>query len=175
MLKVRTNLSQTGDTIVEVMAVLAILGLALAISYATSNRSLLNTRQAEENAQATRYAQSQIESLYNLAATANAIRPGGASYPGDNNTGDIFSWDKAFCMSNPSTITTGTTCTNIDGLYTVDVYYCDHLLPSIPSPCPSPLSGVDTFAVQISWTDVSGEGQDTVTQTYRIHPGEGAS
>src|SRR5690606_3729104 len=52
-----------GDTIVEVMVVLAILGLALSISYATANRSLIQTRQAQENAEATEIARGQVEAL----------------------------------------------------------------------------------------------------------------
>src|SRR5271170_6288790 len=54
---------QAGDTIVEVLVVLAVLGLAISISYATANRSILDARQAQENSQATEYVQAQIENL----------------------------------------------------------------------------------------------------------------
>ena len=57
------RLTQRGDTIVEVMVVLAILGLSIGISYATANRSLQGMRQSQENAQATALLQSQLESL----------------------------------------------------------------------------------------------------------------
>lgn len=67
----RLKQNSRGDTIVEVMIVLAVLGLAIGISYATANRSLLNARQAQENSQATALVQSQVEALRTLSTDAN--------------------------------------------------------------------------------------------------------
>src|SRR5579884_4195391 len=67
------HLSSSGDTIVEVLIVLTVLGLALGISFATANTSLLNTRQAQENSEATEIAQSQIESLRELVSNGNIV------------------------------------------------------------------------------------------------------
>lgn len=61
------KLNKAGDTIVEVMVVLSILGLAIGISYATATRSLKSTRAAQENAEATAVLQSQLETLRYLA------------------------------------------------------------------------------------------------------------
>src|SRR4051812_23657601 len=58
------KLNAAGDTIVEVMVVLAVLGLAISIAYATANRSLLNARQAQKTPRASVLAQSQLEQVY---------------------------------------------------------------------------------------------------------------
>jgi prepilin-type N-terminal cleavage/methylation domain-containing protein len=187
------SLNNRGDTIVEVMVVLAILGLALGISYATANRSLLNARQAEENAQATHYVQSQIEILYNLASSPNALKPGAFGYPGNNdNAGldptanDIYSANgMAFCMPQPSVGTNlvfydpiatpadpnASSCL-VNNMYQVAVYYCDGYTTSLVC-YGNDANNTDTFIVQVVWPDALGDGTDSVTQTYRIHPGEG--
>ena len=67
------SLRQSGDTIVEVLIVLAVLGLAIGISYSTATKSLLATRQAQENTQATQLLQGQIERLYALSANASTV------------------------------------------------------------------------------------------------------
>ncbi len=140
-------LAPRGDTIVEVMLVLAVLGLALTISYSTATRSLQNTRQAQETAEATALAQSQIEALRSLAtpsATSNIYQPGS---PFCVNTG-VTPFVKVAppgpaCSANP--------------LFTVSIVYSQ--LSTIP------IGG--KFTVTITWPDVSGQGNDTVTQVYR--------
>lgn len=62
-MRIDRNWRQRGDTIVEVMIVLAVLGSAISISYATANRSLRNARQAQDSSFATSLAQAQIEYL----------------------------------------------------------------------------------------------------------------
>jgi len=56
-------LRQSGDTIVEVLIVLAILGLALSISYATANKGLQQSRNAQEHSEALALVNSQVELL----------------------------------------------------------------------------------------------------------------
>jgi type II secretory pathway pseudopilin PulG len=55
------RLNLAGDTIVEVLIVLAVLGLAFSISSATASRSLTQSRNAEEHSQALGILNSQIE------------------------------------------------------------------------------------------------------------------
>lgn len=52
---------QAGDTLVEVLVALTIVGLVVAGAYATANRSLALTRAAQERAEATKIVESQIE------------------------------------------------------------------------------------------------------------------
>lgn len=60
---------QRGDTIVEVMIAAAIIGLVIAISYATSSRALRAGRQAQERTEAYKYVESQLEQLKLMADT----------------------------------------------------------------------------------------------------------
>lgn len=157
------KLRQRGDTIVEVMIVLAVLGSALGISYSTANKSLLNARQAQESAEAAKLAQSQVESLYILAAVTN-----------DTDPNYIFNDGETFCVSAgnlvkfPGSVTPASVqrdldydadypaaCKSADGLYHYSVKF----------------TGADhKFNIVVVWDDVMGEGRDTVNLSYRIYP-----
>lgn len=140
-------LKQTGDTIVEVMIVLTVLGLALSISYATANRSLLNARQAQEDSEATQLAQGQVEALRTMtgyiSTDSNYIfRPG------------------TFCITDyPFTVvpytgsSTPAQCLR-NNLYNVAIIFD---------------SGSSNFKVEVSWPDVDGEGTDIVTLIYKLY------
>jgi len=163
-------LNQAGDTIVEVMVVLAILGLAIGISYATANQSLLNTRQAQENSQASEYVQSQVEALRYLA-------PNSKTNPNDNiflpptpaPPNSLYCIHDASAGSPLAIYPTADSCSFGPIPYTVLIYNCDQVTTS---PCDSPniAANSDTFVVQATWPDVSGQGNDTVTMVYRVHP-----
>lgn len=156
------NRSDKGDTIVEVMIVLAVLGFAISLAFATANRSLLNARQAQENSEATAYVQSQVEALQTMAAL------------GTPTTG-IFdpTLSTPFCIENitaasPTIETTLTNCGFGDVGYLVVVYPCDHQSPLAGTPCTTNTDN-NTFAVRATWPDVFGSETDSVTITYRIH------
>ncbi len=52
---------QRGDTIVEVLICLAIMGMVVASSYAIANRSQVGIRNSQERAEATKLAEMQVE------------------------------------------------------------------------------------------------------------------
>ena len=94
--------NQRGDTIVEVLLSIAILALALAISYSLANRSLRAGLSANARTEATAIAQGQIELLkaarYNNPSTFNSM----------------FRQAGAFCV-NPTSMTRQTApCANAD-------------------------------------------------------------
>jgi prepilin-type N-terminal cleavage/methylation domain-containing protein len=167
--KLRPNTSR-GDTIVEVMIVLAILGFAISIAFATANRSLINARQAQEHSEATAFVQSQIEALRSRAAIDTETPAA---------TG-IFETTRTspFCLLNnpPGTLSlqplTSTPPAVTDCLfgtasrYQVYIYSCDHVTGA---PCNAVVTNNNTFAVQAQWEDVAGDGLDTVTVFYRVH------
>ena len=62
-MKWHKKLTQTGDTIIEVLIVLAILGLAFSVSTATARKGLSQARTAQEHSQAMGIGQAQIEKL----------------------------------------------------------------------------------------------------------------
>lgn len=146
--QLKRRLGQGGDTIIEVLVVLTVLGLAISISYATANRSLLNARQAQENTRATVLAQSQIETLRTLATA-----------PSTDNDHYIFQFGpgQQFCISNDNSgkLTTdlNNKCTFDNGLYQITVTN----------------AGSDTLEVKVVWDNVLGQGKDSVTLSYRLH------
>src|ERR1700722_2401069 len=79
MLKLK-RLSDSGDTIVEVVIAMAIIGLILAGGYVTSNNSLHNETTSQETANALNLAESQVELMRGFAATSvNALNQAGVS------------------------------------------------------------------------------------------------
>src|SRR5438876_1235180 len=94
--------SQRGDTIVEVLIVVAVIGQLLAISFVTVNRSVSYVRQSEESSSAAGYVQSQVEALRSLAATAHIRLPSKWSAPAPNDDKNIFKPTTGFCIPDPT-------------------------------------------------------------------------
>ena len=143
-----------GDTIVEVIIVLAVLSLAITITYSTASRSLLAARQAQENARATQLLRSQIEALRLLAATPRIPIPPIKK--------DVFSQTGPFCIIKGGTgyeavPTSDAGCINIYTFYKIDINHTN----TFGKP--------DTFTLTASWPDVSGQGDDTMVMNYRVH------
>lgn len=68
------NSSSRGDTIVEVLIVVAVLALAFSISAATANQSLVKSRNAEEHSQALGLLNAQVELLRSAIAKKTDTR-----------------------------------------------------------------------------------------------------
>jgi len=67
----RMTRNQRGDTIVEVLISLAVLSLIIGGAYSIANAALRNSRQAQERAEATKLAESQLEALKSQPGAAN--------------------------------------------------------------------------------------------------------
>lgn len=140
---------QRGDSIVEVIIVLAVLSLALSIAYATSNQSLLATRQAQENSQATEILRSQLETLRSYTAVDSTS----ANY--------IFRATK-FCIDSGGAvkdIIPAGPCTQRN-LYDIAIQYV----------ASSGTGSLNTFTATATWADAQGHGDDVVTLVYRLRP-----
>jgi prepilin-type N-terminal cleavage/methylation domain-containing protein len=151
MLKLR--MSERGDTIVEVLIVLAILGLALGMSYVTANRSLLGARQAHEHTEALELIQSQIEQLRTLPDTQTDIY-----YP-DYTT----SHPNGFCLANSTTVNLNGSYLNISGSNYPNQCQNGFYHASIRN-----INSDNTFQVTVIWEDVRGHGIDTVSLRYKL-------
>lgn len=176
-------LNSAGDTIIEVLVVLAVLGLAISISYATASRSLLAARGAQENSEATQLVQAQIEYLRNYAKNP----------PGDAH--DIFlksppfATDQLFCIDPFNGDVVAPATFHGSSIYDTSIYpvtdssanlsdnkcfqgnpvnryYIAIRHDNTPDAFGNP---VDNFTVTAVWDDVQGQGKDTVTIVYRVH------
>lgn len=148
-----------GDTIVEVMVVLAILGLALGVAYATANNSLLDVRQAEEHATATELAQSQIEELRTLLAPG---LPTNVFVTGPYCLVPSASPSIYVIAPTPPIVWPGSTYPNgcQVGTYPYTINVSDLTAGNSTVP--------PNFQILIQWPDVRGQGTDSVTLNYQV-------
>jgi len=154
--------NNAGDTIVEVLVVLAILGLALSISYATASRSLLSTNGAQENSKATALLQAQAEVLRYMAPQVS---------PPANQ--DVFGQSGPFCIDTTAlTIDNSFVSSNLNNVENPDSYpaTCKQTPPFHIAIVKS-VSGANyaVFDLTAKWSDIHGDGVDTVTLSYRVY------
>lgn len=143
--------SSAGDTIVEVMISMAVLGGALGIAYAIANNSLNQSRDAQERTQVTKILQSQLELLRASASLPNTqIYSAGGQfcfYTDSSGNTTMVPWP------NASTPPASGKCTQ--GFYN---YYITR-------------GAYDTFTATCNWVNAIGTRQgDTATLVYRLHP-----
>lgn len=134
----RSFKKQAGDTIIEVLLAMTVIGLSLGVAYGIANRSARIGRQAQERTEATKLAESQLELMKGYL---------------NNNTVPRSSYQDAnfYCVveSNPKiNISSGidpdiAQCFEIDGLYDLRIEYT--LGPS----------GTDVFRSVVLWDDPS--------------------
>lgn len=165
MIRLKT-LNQAGDTIVEVMIVLAILGLSFAISYATANRGLQQSRNAEEHSEALGLLNSQVE-LVRAAYAAQQTLP--STY--------------SFCIPNSSDPSTTTPLTSAGHNYTLpQPDSSDSDFANYPSGCvnsfyhvsitkrtPPTGTGTAYFDFMVRWDGLGNLGIQQEELTYRIN------
>ncbi len=148
------KLTQAGDTIVEVLIALAIIGVTLGSSYGLAHKSQQAGRYAQERTEAQKLAEGQFEKLKSLApdSTKNIFdashvfcidptlnRKDFANAPPDNLTADDFSTYPAECKSS---------------IYNIAVKNVS--------------TTNDQFRVTVRW-DRLGGGKDEVSMQYRTH------
>lgn len=142
--RLRTARNQSGDTIIEVMVVVAILGLAFSIAYATANASVIKTRNAQEHAEALQYLNSQVELL--RIASPDTITPIASlgAFCMDTNTATPQSFPNPVCSAG-----TG-------GRYQVQINY-------------NSASGQNIYTFQVDWAGISGLGPQRERISYKLH------
>ncbi|MCA9334189.1 hypothetical protein KC963_04025 [Candidatus Saccharibacteria bacterium] len=89
----RTRLTQVGDTIIEVMIAVAVLGTVIGGVYSVASRSLRSARQSQERSEALKYTESQIEQLKKLAIDNPAV----------------FNANRVFCIDGTTVVQFGET------------------------------------------------------------------
>lgn len=166
------RLKQKGDTIIEVLIVLAVLSSTLGIAFATTNRSNKAMQANKERHQAQLIANSQadllrsteIDDVVGPTSIRNKLNSP-SSLPATqcfyiNGAGATASIE--FMNDEPET---GTNCHSIDGLYIVNIT----CVPVIPANLSRDCNGTDDtfnlYKISVTWDSLKG-GQDNVELTY---------
>ncbi len=157
--------SQRGDTILEVLIVVAVLSLILVISFAATNRSAQGNRQAQERSEASKHAQSQIELLKKyISQTATPTLP-----------------PINFCMKDD-----GTPIAISDSIppnAQLDDFSAIDGTPALEAACKNVNgggeyysyinrsgAGSNVFTAHTRWYKVGGNGIDEATMVHRLYP-----
>lgn len=156
------RLTQRGDTIVEVLIVIAVMSSVLGGAYAITNRNVNNNQQAQEHSQALKVAESQLEQLKSYIAAPTGALP----LDGEN-----------FCMN-----LNGVTLEKIVFTYTGAGYNLPTTNGNYPTPkCQKDdgtissryMTGIkrvgDTYTVYISW-DGPTNIRDQISLAYKVYP-----
>jgi type II secretory pathway pseudopilin PulG len=166
--------SERGDTIIEVLLAMSIIGLVLGSSYAIANRSLQIGREAQERTEALKQVETQFERLRTVSATVDDA--------GTNPLVD-FPATRAFCIDesievvefdrpNFDSFTSTTTdevvypdgddnsrpCnTGTDGRYGITITKSDD-------------DDTYLFTIRARWESIGGGPLQELTTQYRIYP-----
>ncbi len=120
-MSIKTN--QLGDTIIEVMLAIAVIGMVLGASYATANRALRTGRSAQEQTEALKLAESQVEKLKYMSAQFVAGTPVAGTIFDTAASSTAFCIDDSFVKILASSGTFAASCNGRSGLYDQLVNY----------------------------------------------------
>lgn len=140
----RNAIFQKGDTVVEVLIAVAILGLVLASGFAIANRSLRGIRAAQERGEALKVAETQLERIKKYSDSSTDIYVDGANY----------------CIENDGNVVD-------QPVGTFDVR-CQGGFYSTTTTVDSS-SNQYTFRTTVLWDRAGGQGQDTLTLYYKAY------
>lgn len=155
--------SQRGDTIVEVLIAIAVVGSVLAIAYATMNRNLQTMRTNQERTEAVERARDQVEALRAFASTTAGVAQLDAQIAGFclNASGSLTSLSNgvpnADANADGDFAGYGAACT-FDELYHVGIRR------------ETDGTGNVNFKVYVRWDKlVGGTGKNEVVIVYRVN------
>jgi len=144
------KLTQRGDTVVEVLICIAVIGLILGGAFVLTNRSLQGTRAAQERLNGIKLVEGQFEQMKSIAADTTKAST-------------LFGAPASFCIDNNSLVKPAA-----DPACTVGP-------DGSPSPTKQPIFKItasrvgNTFDVKVVWDKVTGTGQDNVEMKYNVY------
>lgn len=145
---------ERGDTIVEVLFAIAVIGFVLGASYASASRSVRLGRDAQEHTQALKLAETQVERLKYLATNIDPNNPSAAT--------DVFDDDPAtidFCIDDTLTkqLIPNTNCESVaDSPFDQHIQYDE---------------ANSLFLVSITWDRIVSGPKGNVQIAYKLHNG----
>lgn len=156
-------LGQRGDTIVEVLLAVVVVGLAVTLGYGVASRSLKANRQAQERVEALKVVESQVERLKKRATTDTAgtgiFTTNSFCLADSGGTNTIVAQDAPAANINDDPLT-GYDSNCVNGLYHVSVQRDN--------------TGNDTiqYTVTARWFGIGGVEKEETQVKYRVYPGE---
>lgn len=154
----RNLLGQRGDTIVEVLLALAVLGAVLGGAYVVTNRNTVINRASQERTQAIKLAESQLERLKAAVEADNTLF--------DGPTSDIFCVSQSGSLVSSSSadcsIDSAGNPASSEPLYRVAIRRTDTLAVGT-----NPNAG-RRFEIILTWANSRGS-DDTVTYLYEMY------
>ena len=147
---------QRGDTIVEVLIALAVLSMAFAISYATANRALEDSQNAQEHSLALGYLDAQLEVLHYVAS-----QPGQTTIP----AGEFSGGSQSFCLTPDKTQPLGIAYNIIpSGKCQFPAGSFNYSISITPDK-----SSDNVFHANITWPGLANFGPQSEGLSYRIY------
>lgn len=148
--------NQNGDTIVEVMLAIVIVGMVLVASYSASARALRTGRFAQEQTEALKLAESQIEKIKYVAGLDASVTPPNV-FDVSQPANQVFCIDDSIPFKKVllSDIDYNAACTKISGLYSLLVTYDG--------------TAADVFTVKVTWERQATDQLGVVQVAYKLH------
>lgn len=162
------ELNQTGDTIIEVLIAIGVIGVVLVAGFVLTNFSLTSERNSQERNIALNILQSQIEQLRRLSApvaqplaqnfciistagsaTPVALYPGNPSNSDDGNPNPQCEFNSSGQNGDSST----------QPIFTIDLCYFDKNHGTTH----------DEYWARVRWVPLGGGKQDQINSYYRIY------
>lgn len=157
----RIDKNQAGDTIIEVLIAVVVVGLAIAISYGIASRSLRLARQSQERVEAVKLTEGQVERLKSIASGTDQAKKN-----------DIFDGSGVFCIDDNNNPTA-----DFGGTYGQDIKTTDTALTGYPAACQKGLYklaidrvGTNEFQATTRWFSLGSNTTETMTIRYRLYP-----
>lgn len=153
MKNIKLSRKQAGDTIIEVMMAMAVIGLSLGTAYGIANRAVIQGRQAQERSEALKVAESQIERLKANIASGAVLR---SEY---ENTAEFF------CINESETRREVTYTETSPGVYTVNACldpggFYKYFMVYQDTPVPN-------FVSVVEWDNPTGQEPSRLEIVYR--------
>lgn len=141
MVKRNIFTSKAGDTIVEVLIAMLVVGTVLGASYTAANRYYRNVRQAQEYSNAIKIAEGQLEQIKGYLSVSDSAPITGVS---------------PFCFNQGIK-------TNIDTECTIDTLYKANIART------NPATNEYIYTVTVTWNNINGGSDSVVSLVYRLY------
>lgn len=148
-----------GDTIVEVLIAMAVASSVMGGAFVVVNRTMANTRQAQEHSEALQLANGQIERIIKLATVnAAAVKSQAPRYMCADQTDGHLITQPTLTATEPITAGDSSYANDCKGIGSVQ--YRIAFKYDLPN---------DFFKVYITWPSATGNGYDQVNLSYRTY------